>query len=305
MIKIFILILNFNGARSTIELFDSLSILNTPKGTEIEKIIIDNGSVDDSVNRMKDKLPNEILLETGKNLGFTGGNNFGMKYAINNGADYIMILNNDTRVSRDMIINLYKTINSDENIAGILPKIYFEKGFEFHNNRYKENEKGKVIWYAGGTIDWQNLIGKNIGVDEVDMGQYDNQKKVDLATGCCLLLRAEVLKKIGFFNDKYFLYYEDADLSERIKRAGYKIIYEPKAVMWHKNAESSGGSGSILQDYYITRNRLLFGMKYAPLRTKLALIKESLNLLKDGRKWQKKGVIDFYLGKLGRGSFKI
>ena len=104
-------------------------------------------------------------------------------------------------------------------------------------------------------------------------------------------------------SDNYFLYYEEADFCERAKKRGYRIFYAPKAIVWHKNARSVGGVGSELQDYYTTRNRLLFGVKYAPYRAKIALIRESFGLLKSGRKWQKRGVMDFYLGRFGKGSY--
>ena len=236
-------------------------------------------------------------------MGFTGGNNFGMKYALKNGADYIVMLNNDTRIDPDMVKNLYLSIKDDKEAGGVLPKIYFEKGYEYHKDNYKKDELGKVIWYAGGRMDWANLIGKNIGVDEVDHGQFDNNREIDLATGCCFMIKAEVLRKVGMFDDNFFLYYEDADLTRRIKKAGYKIVFEPKAIMWHKNAESTGKSGSPLQDYFISRNRMLFGMRYAPVRTKIALIRESLKILVKGRESQKKGIVDFYLGKFGKGTF--
>jgi len=101
------------------------------------------------------------------------------------------------------------------------------------------------------------------------------------------------------------LYYEDADLSERIKRAGYLLYYVPTAVLFHINAASSGGAGrgNQLQDYFITRNQMLFGMHYAPLRTKIALVKHSLQLLFSGRSKQKQAIRDFYLGKFGRGTY--
>ena len=82
-------------------------------------------------------------------------------------------------------------------------------------------------------------------------------------------------------------------------------MFQPESVVWHKNAQSAGGSGSFLQDYYITRNRLLFGLKFVSFRQKAALIKESFKLLAKGRKWQKKGVMDFYLGRLGKGSYPV
>ena len=154
-------------------------------------------------------------------------------------------------------------------------------------------------------MDWKNVIGFHRGVDEVDRGQYDQIEKTDFASGCCMLVKREIFEKVGFLDEKFFLYYEDSDFCERIRRRGYSIIYSPKAILWHKNAGSAGGSGSSLQDYYITRNRMLFGFRYARLRSKLALFKESIKLLAKGRYWQKRGILDFYLGRSGRGSFNV
>ena len=104
-----------------------------------------------------------------------------------------------------------------------------------------------------------------------------------------MMVKKEVFGKTGLLDGKYFLYYEDADFCIRTKLKGYKIFYQPKAILWHKNAAATGGSGSALQDYYITRNRLIFGFKYANLKIKLALFKESLRILKNGREWQRRG----------------
>lgn len=153
-------------------------------------------------------------------------------------------------------------------------------------------------------MDWGNVLGSHRGVNEVDKGQYDRMDRTDFASGCCLLIKREVLETVGMFDEKYFLYYEDSDLAERAKRKNYSIMYAPKAYLWHKNAGSAGGSGSALQDYYITRNRLLFGMRYASIRTRIALLKESMRLLVTGRAWQKKGVRDFYLRRFGKGSYR-
>jgi len=303
MVKVFIVILNFNGWQNTAECLKSISNLDVPRGVTVEPIVIDNASSDSSVKKIKEEFPKLIMIENQTNMGFTGGNNEGMRFALAGGADLVMLLNNDTIVHSDLVKNLLEPLDHD-NVGGVVPKIYFEKGYEFHKNRYKDQERGKAIWYAGGKMDWENLIGENIGVDEVDHGQFNVRTETELATGCCFLIRSDVLKNVGMFDDRYFLYYEDADLSERIKKAGYKILYEPKAILWHKNAESSG-VGSELHDYYITRNRLLFGMKYASVRTKVALVRESLKLLRTGRKWQRRGVRDFYLRRFGRGTFSI
>ena len=185
------------------------------------------------------------------------------------------------------------------------PRFIFAPGFEFHKDRYKKEERGKVIWFAGGMIDWKNIHGHHRGVDEVDHGQYDRIWEADFITGCCLAARRQVFEKIGLLDRRYFLYYEDLDFCQRAKRAGFKILYIPAAFLWHQNAGSAEGSGSNLQDYYISRNRLLFGLRYAPLRTKLALARESLVNLFSGRPWQKRGILDFYLGKFGKGNYPI
>ena len=117
-----------------------------------------------------------------------------------------------------------------------------------------------------------------------------------------MFLTKEVLEKVGLFDEKYFMYYEDTDLSLRIRKAGFKVLYVPTGIVWHKIAQSSG-IGSDLNDYYITRNRLLFGVKYAKLRTKLALFKESIRFLINGRKWQKRAVIDYFIGNFEKGSW--
>jgi len=305
MKKVFVVILNFNGGDITVECINSLLKQKLEK-IELTIVVVDNGSSDNSakaISNIHDLRSKIQILRNKENLGFTGGCNEGMRYALKSGADYILLLNNDTVVDENLITNLVEKAKPDM-VGAVVPKIYFEKGYEFHKEKYKKDDLGKIIWYAGGEMDFDNLIGKNIGVDEVDRGQFDITRETELATGCCILLKKETLNAVGLFDDEYFLYYEDADLTQRIREKGFKIIYEPSAVVWHKNAESSG-VGSELHDYYISRNRLLFGMKYAPLRTRAALIKESFNILKTGRSWQKKGVRDYYLRKFGRGTFNI
>ncbi len=306
MDKIAIVILNFNGDEDTIECLKSIEKLSYLK-QELLVIVVDNGSAKkfSIIRQLADQFSKGEfkIIRNEENLGFSGGNNVGIKYALENGTDYILILNNDTVVQGSLLKELLSVAKSDSNIGVVVPKIYFAKGFEYHKERYKSEELGKVLWYSGGKIDWKNVLGSHRGVDEVDHGQYNDIQETDYATGCCMFVKAEVFKKIGFLNDNYFLYYEDNDFSQRAKKTGFKIIYAPKAIIWHKNAGSAGGSGSELQDYYITRNRLLFGFKYAPLRSRIALIKESISMILSGRQWQKKGVLDFYLGRFGKGSF--
>lgn len=304
MVKVSLIVLNWNARKITQEELENVAGLET-KGLDVECMVVDNGSTDDTVEKLSNyDLPNMgyRFIETGKNLGYAGGNNIGIKNAYKRGSDYMILLNNDVILPGDILVKLISVVEKDKKIGLLTPKIYFAKGYEFHKDRYKDKDLGKVIWYAGGLIDWENVYSIHRGVDEVDRGQYDKEEEVDIANGACLLIKKEVISDIGFLRDKYFMYWEDADYCVRAKKAGWKVIYTPKTYLWHK-VSSSSAIGSNLNDYFLTRNRMLFGMKYALMHTKFALFRESIKLLFNGRKWQKIGIRDFYLGRRGKGSW--
>lgn len=300
MKEIAIVILHFHQQELTDNCLASVKNLQTDK-FKIETIVVNNNT-QEKIDSLEKKYPTVLFLKTQKNLGFTGGNNLGLKKALKNKADFFLILNNDTLLDKNLIKELLKTAHEDKQIGILGPKIYFAAGYEFHRDRYHPQERGKVIWYAGGLIDRQNLVCSHRGVDEIDHGQYQIPGETAFVSGCAMLIKKEVLKKIGFFDEKYFLYLEDVDFCQRAKKAGFKVVFVPQAKLWHLNAQSSEVGGQ-LQDYYLTRNRLLFGLRYGPLRTKIALLKESLFLLRGGRFWQKIAVKDFYLGRFGQGSY--
>ena len=305
MKKIAVVVLNWNQPRLTIDCLRSINRSKTNREIKIEVVLVDNNSkkenkkiLSDWLKANKDKLKVVIkLVENKTNLGFTGGNNVGIRYALRHKADYVFLLNNDTIIKDDCILNLWKTFKGRK-VGIAAPKIYYAPGFEFHKKRYQPKEKGKVIWYAGGKIDWNNILGKHIGVDEVDKGQFNKMKCIDFATGCAMMVKEEVFKKIGLFDERFFLYLEDLDFSYRAQKAGFKIIFNPQAVVWHKNAGSSS-SGSALQQYYITRNRLLFGRKHASLKMRLLLTRELLGKWFNSNLIEKEAIRDFFFNKFG------
>ena len=303
MKKVAIVTVDFNSEKETHDCLASIEKLDTD-GITLEVIVIDNASKKSFVPTKKEKKGYIHFIRNEMNLGFSGGYNTGIHYALNLGSDYILLLNNDTIVEKAFLQELLKVIESDKKIGLVGPKIYFAKGHEFHKDRYKKEDLGNVIWYAGGGIDWKNVLSYHRGVDEVDNGQYAKVEETGFVTGCCMLFKREVFEKVGLLDDTYFLYFEDADINMRVKKNGYKIMFAPKAIVWHVNAASSG-VGSSLHDYFISRNRMIFGMRYASLRIKLSLIKESLRLLMKGREWQKKGIRDFYLMRFGRGTYRF
>lgn len=255
-------------------------------------------------NSIPDGDSNQIIVvdNSRENLGFSGGNNKGVRRALSNGAEAVMLLNDDTKVDPDAIHHLARTLSSNSNIGMVVPKIYFYPGFEYHKERYSKSELGRVIWYAGGKIDWDNCLGVHRGVDEVDKNQYAKSEETEFATGCAVMIKREVFDKVGLLDERYFLYLEDLDFSVRVQRAGLGIVYQPKAVIWHKNAQSSA-VGADLHDYFFTRNRLLFGLDHASFKTKLALVRESAKIFLKGNSWQRRGAADFYLRKFGKGSW--
>ncbi|MDD4938332.1 MAG: glycosyltransferase family 2 protein [Candidatus Shapirobacteria bacterium] len=303
MKSVAVIILNWKQAQLTVNTVDSvLKVKKNPK-FKYQIILVDNGSPDNSLEIFQKKYSKNKLitiLNSGSNLGFSGGNNFGINFALKNNFDFLMLLNNDVLVDPSFIENLFAEINNYD-IVG--PKIYFAPGFEFHYNRYQKKDRGKVIWSVGGKIDWNNIYGSNIGIDEVDFGQFDQiNEKVDFISGCCLMATNKVFKKLKGLDENYFMYFEDADFCYRAKLLGFKMAYIPKSKIWHINSGSTKGPGD-LQNYFITRNRLYFAFKYAKLRTKFALLRESFRFLFSS-KWQRRGVVDFYLKKMGKGTWQ-
>lgn len=296
--KIAIITLNYNGKNDTLDLLESLSKLRTTD-CELQTIVVDNASSDGSVPAIKKKFPKVDILQAGKNLGFSGGYNRGLEYAKIWGADFFLLINNDCFIKDDNLLSeLVRTISSDPKRGFVSPKIYFAPGFEFHKDRYKKEDLGKVIWYAGGKFDWDNIGSVHRGIDEVDNGQYDWVEETEIFSGACVLVRKEVFEKLGGFDEKYFLYFEDSDLVKRAKDAGFRIYYNGNVSLYHKVSQSTG-IGSKITDYYHTRNRLIFSMRYGRLRTKFALFREALKLFIFGRPAQRRGVLDFYLGITG------
>ncbi|HWY79892.1 MAG TPA: glycosyltransferase family 2 protein, partial [Candidatus Sulfotelmatobacter sp.] len=226
MKKIAIVTVTYNTAKDTELFLKSVEKIHTV-GFALDIIIVDNGSEKPfEIPKECKELPIS-LIRINPNVGFTGGYNRGIQEALKRDNDYILIINNDTIVAPEMITNLLTPLERNPAIGMTVPKIYFAKGHEYHKEKYKPEELGKVIWYAGGHPDWNNVMSIHRGLDEVDHGQYDKAEETLFATGCCMLIKKEVLKKIGVFDNRYFLYYEDADFNERVKRAGYKIYYVP------------------------------------------------------------------------------
>lgn len=303
MDRIAIVIVHYNTDVDTTECLRSLSKVKVGNWTQ-QVYVIDNGSKEPYQLPTSQIPANTELLRSESNLGFTGGTNLGMQDALAFfQPDYILLLNSDTILKPDFLVNLHKAATQNPDVGMFNPIVYFAKNYEFHKDSYTTDELGNIIWYAGGSIDWTHLAGFHRGVDELDRGQFlpehSHQLESDFATGCCVLIRRELIETIGFMNDSYFLYWEDVDYSLRAQKAGFKIKLEPTSVIWHKNAGSSEGAGSRLQQYYQTRNRFAIGFKYGSPRTKLSILRLA---------WQNlfisditaRAVVDAFFNRMGK-----
>lgn len=253
---------------------------------DTEIILVDNNS-NDGLEEQAKKIAGIVFIQTGKNLGYGGGNNVGIKKGLSKKSDFIFILNPDATLDKDAISNLVRDCQKFR--ADILgPKIYFEDR--------------KTLWYAGGIFDKDNVLGKHRGVDEKDLKQYNKALETDFVSGAAMFVKSDVFKKIGFFDERYFLYYEDSDFCLRAKKQGLRIIYAPNACVYHANAKSTG-LGSLLQDYFITRNRLLYASKFLSFKTRFALLREAIKNFSNSSK--RLAVFDYLKGNFGKGSFKV
>ena len=235
-----IVALNFNQTDVTCAFLESTKTLTYQR---FETIVIDNGSTIDPTDQIQQGgYPNLRLIVSKENLGFTGGNNLGMREAK---GDYVFIVNNDTEVTPNLLEKLLAPFSKDQAIGVVSPKIKFY-------------DHPTIIQYAGFRP--MNPFTGQTGAEgnkEEDRGQHDVPGETFGAHGAAMMVKREVIEKVGMFAEKFFIYYEEWDWSARIRRAGYKIYYQPEATIYHKESITMGKESAI-KAYYHTRNRILY-----------------------------------------------
>ena len=253
--KVYIILINLNQEDHTRECILSLQKVSY-KPTEI--ILIDNDSTDGSGERLHADFPDVIYHKTKENIGFAGGNNVGIKIAIEGGADFIMLLNNDTIVDKDFMQPLIGLAKADNTIGFQSCKIYFYS-------------QPKNFWYAGGILKVNSGYCIHRGIMEEDRGQYDKVEETELATGCMMFATREVIERVGLLDDNLFIYYEDADWCMRARKLGLRNMYNPNAIIWHKVSVTNKIDSPFFL-YFTMRNKIIFIRKHSrPLKWLLYL----------------------------------
>ena len=293
-----IIIVNWNGWRDTLECLESVFRSSYPA---YQVVVVDNGSTNDSVSAIKmwaegrldvsvtpdhplrqlshppvdkpipyverdyrqearaEKLFSSslsddsalVVVQTGANLGFAGGNNVGIRYALESNFDFVLLLNNDTVVDASFLTYLLRAAMNHSNIGIVGGKVYFY-------------DTPHVIQSVGARTLLTKGTNPPIGGGETDCGQYDTLTHVPHVPGALMLITCDAFRKVGLFDEDFFLYTEEVDLCYRVAAAHYDIVVEPQAQIWHKHSASSGGGLSNTYLYYSYRNRILFLKKHFP-----------------------------------------
>jgi len=294
---VYVILLNWNNSEETLECLDSLA--HVPYAS-MQVVVVDNGSEARSREALEQglkriKMP-VVFLPNEKNLGFSGGNNVGIRYALLRKADFVMLLNNDTRVDPDFLQFLVDAAKAHPDGGFFSPRIYYY-------------DKPGSIWFGGGKIAWLHV--SRVGEHE-EREEKKEPYETGFLSGCALFMRREALEQVGDMDERFFLYFEDIDMSIRAQKAGWKTMVVPSSRILHKVSHTTLprlGSARLL--YYHHRNGLLLAKKHAsPL---INLYKHFWALAKIGKQSMKytmgndkeiarailKGIADYYQGTFG------
>jgi len=224
--RVGVVVLTWNSKVLTLDCLESLAGLSY---TNADIIVVDNHSNDGSAEAIEEVYgPRVAVIRNDDNLGFSRGNNIGIQHALDRGAQFVLLLNNDTTVDPGLVDALLSVFTGHAPTGIVGPKIYYASPQD-------------QIWYAGGEVLFARGAARHIGIRQRDVGQFDSVSSTDYVTGCALMARRDVFEKIGYLDPSYKAYFEDADFCMRAKQAGFDIRYTPSGKVWHKISSSTGG----------------------------------------------------------------
>lgn len=289
---IYCLIVNHNGRKYLKDCLSSLSKIKC-NNYKLKVVVIDNASMDNSIKYIAKKFPKFKIITFHRNKGFTGAVNYGFKYVLKRKSKYVLLLNNDTKVKSNFLNHLisFADKNSD---AGILSPIIYE------------DSKNKKIWFAGGKLEPLRFSSQHLSFEN-NVVSIKKPYESEYLSGCCMLIKRKVIEKVGLFDNRFFLYYEDVDYCLRAKIEGYKNYIIPKSKIIHLRNKTT--IDNAYQEYYLSRNHLLILQKMAPFKIKvreylrtIKTIYEKLKIQKDDTKahYALMGIKDYLLGRFGK-----
>ena len=246
--KVAVVVLNWNGTDDTIECLESLAQLDYPNA---EIVLVDNGSEPPAAAALGARFPQVTCIQLDENTGYAGGNNVGIRYALEHGHQYVWVLNNDTVVQPDSLRLAVETALTDARIGVVGVKIL-------------AMEDPTRVWVAYGQVTYRQSLVRLIGYFWKDDGRFDEQCDVEWVPGTAMLLSRAAVERLGGFDEEFFAYHEDVDWCTGARQAGFRIVFEPKSIIYHKGHRSSGGRVYVSPRQYLAgRNMVLFVRKRA------------------------------------------
>ena len=242
--RVAIVLLNWNNTEDTLACIESLGKLSYQ---DFQIVVVDNGSKASEYTALKAGCTDEVILRQKQNLGFAGGCNVGMLWALQNGFEYVWLLNNDTVVPPESLHELVQAMRTD-------PGIGIAGGFMYY---YHDPQR---IHMAGGFIDSKSRRGGMVGVDELDIGQFEGVRDVDYVSGGMSLVRSDAIRTVGLLDERFFIYYEDTDWGVRMRKEGWRVVSTSAAKAFHKDKASSGKK----KPYFIQHGYFMFLYKNFP-----------------------------------------
>ncbi len=254
--SVYAVVVNWNGLGV---IGDCLRSLEKSDYENLTTLVVDNASTDGSLDFIKHSFRGVRLVETGRNLRYAGGANAGFRRAIESGANYVLLLNNDIEIARDAISELVRVAESRSDAGLLGPKIYY-------------HEPPDLIWSMGGSVSFWSGNIRHLGLRTRDVGQYEQVVDVDYLTGCALLVPVTTLRSVGYLDESYHMYNEDTDWCARVRREQLKCLVVPSAHLWHKVSTSSGGGLTAYKVYHRIMSTMMFFRRYARLYHWLGII---------------------------------
>lgn len=237
---VYVVVLNWNGWPDTLKCLNSLEMLDYPN---YRVVVVDNGSSDDSVDRIKTAFPNVELIEAGRNLGFAAGNNLGIRFALERGVDYVWLLNNDTKVCPHALTAMVEVAESDPKIGAVGSVLY-----------YMDKPERVQAWGGGWVNPW-------LGISRHFLAPVSSER-IHYITGASLLIRRSVLEEVGLLDEGFFMYWEDTDFGLRLRKRGYELSVSPNSVVFHAEMGSIGGPSPTF-DFLFTASLVRFLQKHS------------------------------------------
>lgn len=245
-------VVNYNGFEVTRDALASLRRMDYPA---FDLVVVDNGSTDDSAERVAAAFPDLRQERIAENRGSSSGYAYGFEWAFSHGYDYVLLLNNDIEVEPGMLSRLVEVAESDPGIGCVGPKCYY------HDRR-------RYLWSAGGRLRFRESITHERGYKELDRGQYETDADVDYVNGCAILIKRAAAEAAGGWDPLFFICVDDADFCTRVKARGFRCVYAHRAVLYHRVAFSTGGY-TVGRNFQFGRSSAIYVRRYASFWQKL------------------------------------